>query len=194
MGRDKRLGFSVYPWLSWNSLCRPGWHQTQKSACLCLPSAGIKGVHHHCPARCLFISLCIHLISINDVFGSSMYTCVHACLCAHSQVHVCAQAFGGHMSASSIILQELFTLTSESGSLIGSGTWQAGEVGWLVNARNTPVSTSALGLQMCATVPGSLCGYWASKAGPCAYLQNFPIFVALVLVTTGGSSYTLLVA
>jgi hypothetical protein len=31
--------------LSWNSLCRPGWPRTQKSACLCLPSAGIKGVH-----------------------------------------------------------------------------------------------------------------------------------------------------
>jgi hypothetical protein len=36
--------------LSWNSLCRPGWPQTQKSSCLCLPSAGIKGVRHHCPA------------------------------------------------------------------------------------------------------------------------------------------------
>ena len=35
-------GFSVQPWLSWNSLCRPGWCRTQKSACLCLPpSAGI---------------------------------------------------------------------------------------------------------------------------------------------------------
>jgi hypothetical protein len=30
--------------------CTPGWPQTQKSACLCLPSAGIKGMHHHCPA------------------------------------------------------------------------------------------------------------------------------------------------
>jgi hypothetical protein len=29
-----------------NSLCRPGGLQTQKSACLCLPDAGIKG----CPA------------------------------------------------------------------------------------------------------------------------------------------------
>jgi hypothetical protein len=35
---------------SWNSLCRPGWPPTQKSACLCLPSAGIKGTRHHCPA------------------------------------------------------------------------------------------------------------------------------------------------
>jgi hypothetical protein len=33
-----------------NSLCRPDWPRTQKSTCLCLPSAGIKGVHHHCPA------------------------------------------------------------------------------------------------------------------------------------------------
>jgi hypothetical protein len=28
------------------SLCSPGCPQTQKSACLFLPSAGIKGVHH----------------------------------------------------------------------------------------------------------------------------------------------------
>jgi hypothetical protein len=30
-----------------NSLCRPGWPQTQKSAYLCLQSARIKGVNHH---------------------------------------------------------------------------------------------------------------------------------------------------
>ena len=42
-----RQGFSVLPWLSWNSLCRPGWPRTQKSACLCIPSARIKGVCHH---------------------------------------------------------------------------------------------------------------------------------------------------
>ena len=42
-----RQGFSVLPWLSWNSLCRPGWPRTQKSMCLCLPSAGIKGVVAH---------------------------------------------------------------------------------------------------------------------------------------------------
>ena len=29
------------------SLYSPGCPQTQKSACLCLPSAGIEGVHHH---------------------------------------------------------------------------------------------------------------------------------------------------
>jgi hypothetical protein len=42
-----RQGFSVKTWLSWNLLCRPGWPRTQKSACLCLPSARIKGVRHH---------------------------------------------------------------------------------------------------------------------------------------------------
>jgi hypothetical protein len=45
-----RQGFSVQPWLSRNSLCRPGWPRTQKSACLCLPRAGIKGVCHPCQA------------------------------------------------------------------------------------------------------------------------------------------------
>jgi hypothetical protein len=46
-----RQGFCVKLWLSWNSLCRPDWPRTQISACLCLPSAGIKGVHHNCLAR-----------------------------------------------------------------------------------------------------------------------------------------------
>ena len=26
------------------ALCTPGWHRTQKLACLCLPGAGIEGV------------------------------------------------------------------------------------------------------------------------------------------------------
>lgn len=34
-------------WLSWNLLCRASWPLTQKSACLCLPSTGIRGVYHH---------------------------------------------------------------------------------------------------------------------------------------------------
>jgi hypothetical protein len=34
-------------WMSWNFLCRLGWPRTQRSACPCLLSAGIKGVHEH---------------------------------------------------------------------------------------------------------------------------------------------------
>jgi hypothetical protein len=41
-----RQGFSVKPWLSWDWICRPGWPRTHRSACLCLPSAGTKGVRH----------------------------------------------------------------------------------------------------------------------------------------------------
>jgi hypothetical protein len=48
-----KQGFSVYPWLTWNSLCRPGRPRTQKFTYLCLPSAGIKGMHH-CPAHSYF--------------------------------------------------------------------------------------------------------------------------------------------
>jgi hypothetical protein len=33
----------------------PAWSQTQRSACPCLPSAGIRGVHHHCPAAMLLL-------------------------------------------------------------------------------------------------------------------------------------------
>ncbi|GAB1287345.1 Tumor protein D54 [Apodemus speciosus] len=33
---EDRVG-TIKPWMSWNSLCRPGWLRTQKSTCLCLP-------------------------------------------------------------------------------------------------------------------------------------------------------------
>ena len=47
-----RQGLSVMQlWLSWNSLCRLGWPRTQKSACLCLPSAEIKDMCHRCLAN-----------------------------------------------------------------------------------------------------------------------------------------------
>jgi hypothetical protein len=47
------FNFLIFFLFFWDriSLCSPGWPQTQKSTCLCLPNAGIKGVHHHRPAR-----------------------------------------------------------------------------------------------------------------------------------------------
>jgi hypothetical protein len=60
-----RQCFSVQPWLSWNSLCRPGWPQTQKSTCLCPPGGGIKGVRHHCPADfCLLLLLLLTMLCL----------------------------------------------------------------------------------------------------------------------------------
>jgi hypothetical protein len=52
-----RVSLCSQPWLSWNALCRPGWPRTQKSACLCLPSAGIKGVRHHALLVNYFLNL-----------------------------------------------------------------------------------------------------------------------------------------
>jgi hypothetical protein len=52
------------------SLCSPGCpgthfiDQTQKSACLCLPSARIKGMRHHCPAILIFKILLIFCKSL----------------------------------------------------------------------------------------------------------------------------------
>jgi hypothetical protein len=43
----------VYPW---NLLCRPGCPQTQRSTCLCLPSAGNKGVSHRHQAGWTFLT------------------------------------------------------------------------------------------------------------------------------------------
>jgi hypothetical protein len=41
--------------LSWNSVDQGP--RTQKSTCLCLPNAGIKGMRHHCLAALVFIEL-----------------------------------------------------------------------------------------------------------------------------------------
>jgi hypothetical protein len=37
-----KQGFSVYPWLSWNSLCRPHWPRTQKSTSSASQVLGLK--------------------------------------------------------------------------------------------------------------------------------------------------------
>ena len=52
--QDRVPLYPVLPWLSWNSLCRPGWPLNQKFACFCLPSAGIKGVCNHARPRAYF--------------------------------------------------------------------------------------------------------------------------------------------
>jgi hypothetical protein len=50
-----RQHISVWHWLSWNSFCRLGWSRTQKSAWVCLPNAGIKGVSHQRQAQSTFV-------------------------------------------------------------------------------------------------------------------------------------------
>jgi hypothetical protein len=63
-----KQGFSVYLWLSWNLLCRPGWPRTQKSTCLCLPRAGTKGMRRHRPGEDSFL-LEIRVVDIWEVSG-----------------------------------------------------------------------------------------------------------------------------
>jgi hypothetical protein len=38
---------------------RSGWLQTQRSACLCLPSAGVKGMRHHAQLEVRFFRLAL---------------------------------------------------------------------------------------------------------------------------------------
>ena len=78
-----------------NSLCRPGWPRIQKSACLCLPSAGIKGVHHHCPANFKlfymeFVQFYI-LASSTEGFCDFCRSLLTVNLCILLGVHLCIQ-------------------------------------------------------------------------------------------------------
>jgi hypothetical protein len=50
--------------------CRPGWPRTQKSSCLCLPSSGIKGVHHHARLN-IFSKRFIYLMYVSILSLSS---------------------------------------------------------------------------------------------------------------------------
>jgi hypothetical protein len=70
-----RQGFSVSPWLSWNSFCRPALSWTQKSTYLCLPSAEIKGVCHHYPAPTgLLIDIYFSCVCLLDVYHANIHT------------------------------------------------------------------------------------------------------------------------
>jgi hypothetical protein len=84
-----RQGFSVQPWLSWNSLCRPGWPGTRKSTCLCLPSAGIKGVRHHHPAH--------HIYCYGQHLQISLF--ISCCLLSMYQVTLCLSLLGMYVVA-----------------------------------------------------------------------------------------------
>lgn len=45
-----RQGFTVWLWLAWSSLYKPGWPQSHRNplaSASCPPSAGIKDVYHH---------------------------------------------------------------------------------------------------------------------------------------------------
>lgn len=50
-----RQGLSMERWLS---LCRPGWPQSQRSACPYLPSAEVKSFHCHVWLDHCFLSVC----------------------------------------------------------------------------------------------------------------------------------------
>jgi hypothetical protein len=42
-----RQGVSLWPWLSWHSLCRPGWPWTHRDHPACLWSTRVTGKHRH---------------------------------------------------------------------------------------------------------------------------------------------------
>jgi hypothetical protein len=46
--------FLLLLFFSFSLSCRPGWTQTHRYTCLCLLSAGTKGVRHHRPAVTFF--------------------------------------------------------------------------------------------------------------------------------------------
>lgn len=87
-GKPRTLFFfsETEPWLAWNLICRISWPQTQYgSDCLCLLSAGVKGVDHNaqqadlkrkknvlllyyvlvCLSMCAFVCVCVSVCHIS---------------------------------------------------------------------------------------------------------------------------------
>ncbi|KAM7333505.1 hypothetical protein ACRRTK_006825 [Alexandromys fortis] len=59
-----KIGFLCSFGTCWNSLYRSCWPRTQRSTCLCLLSAGIKGVQHHSLALVLVFQDRVFLCSV----------------------------------------------------------------------------------------------------------------------------------
>lgn len=55
---------SLCSWAPVLELCRPGRSWTRRSSCLCPPSAGIKGMCHHCLALTTFFEIGPHYVAI----------------------------------------------------------------------------------------------------------------------------------
>ena len=70
---SRRTGFLCITLACWNSLCRLGWLRTQKSTCLCLPNAGIKGVRYHHPSFSLTLFHPWHSKDKDSICGSPFY-------------------------------------------------------------------------------------------------------------------------
>jgi hypothetical protein len=81
-------GILCIAWLSWNSLCRPGWPQSQKSACVCLPSAGIKGVGHQCQAKFIVFKRWVLLHCVNVPHFMYPFLCTPLCKCTTFYVSI----------------------------------------------------------------------------------------------------------
>jgi len=84
------LFICLFIWLFWNSFCSPGWPQTQRSSFLCLLSAEIKGVCHHCTRllkNCFYMFFILFFPSV--CVSACVRVCVCVCVCAHMSAHVC---------------------------------------------------------------------------------------------------------
>lgn len=75
------FGWLVWFWVFWDSvsLCIHGcpgqhWPSTQSSSCLCLTSAGIKGMNHHTP------------FSLSFLIVSYKCFCLHVCIYVHQKI------------------------------------------------------------------------------------------------------------
>lgn len=91
---------------------------------------------------------------------------VCACVCVH--IHVCAHACEGQRSRPGIFIFVTGSLTGPEGQWFG---WTR----WPESPRDPPVSISpALGLQVCATMPGFLQVCWGPKLrSSCFYGRHF---------------------
>lgn len=54
-------------WLFWNLLCRSSWPRTQRSACICLPSARVNPMYHHTLLLSLFKNLTLDKQKLCDI-------------------------------------------------------------------------------------------------------------------------------
>jgi hypothetical protein len=134
--------------MSWHSVWRPAWPQTQRSSCPCVSSAGIKDIHLYYPARvsilnCINVHLDAFMTRKIEDSRDKVYFCLVSLLGLSTQC-CCRKDFSRQSSGySTIIVLSLLSDVTNTMTKSNSG----GEMAYLTYPNLSPLWSQGRNLE-----------------------------------------------